>query len=82
MEFQCDSNCPTHISKQFCCKNCKNSKKEYITETNNHLWSDEYGFWAPKGCALGREKMPLECKDFDSMQGEGSMELDDFHFNG
>ena len=64
-EFKCDLNCPVSIPVQFCCKGCKNSKKEYKNKDNEHLWSDEFGFWTPDGCGLSREQMPKECRTYN-----------------
>ena len=64
MEFQCDLNCPAAVTIAFCCKNCVNSKREHITESNKHLWSDKVGFWTLNGCVLGDER-PKECKEYD-----------------
>ena len=63
-EFRCDLNCPAHVSVTACCKHCGISKKQYKTESNKHLWSDN-GFWMQGGCALSRDQMPQECKEFD-----------------
>lgn len=64
MEFQCDVDCPANIHVSFCCRNCARSKSEYKNKTNQHLWSDTFGFW-DNGCKLSRDQMPTVCKEYD-----------------
>ena len=65
MGFRCDLNCPVNITVQFCCKNCNISKSHHVTDANTALWTEEYGFWSPTGCRLGRADMPEECVEYD-----------------
>jgi len=64
-DFTCDLNCPAKHLIVSCCKHCGISKGEYRTPSNEHLWTDDLGFWGPDGCKLSRSEMPAECKQFD-----------------
>lgn len=66
--YKCDLDCPIKPSGGFipiCCQNCKESRRDFVTDTNRHLWTDNRGFHSPEGCRLSREDMPLECKIYD-----------------
>lgn len=50
----------------YCCRHCHKSRKDYVTDSNRHLWTDKGGFHSPdNGCRLPREDMPKECLDYD-----------------
>ena len=65
MGFQCNLECPVNISVQFCCKNCRISKKYYRNDSNADLWTSKNGFWSLDGCRLARNDMPEECVEYD-----------------
>lgn len=75
MEYDCEyRHCPPYTLGEngvsWCCKNCYKSKKQYITDTNKHLWTDDRGFWSPSGCKLSRKDMPQECREYDCRKGD------------
>ncbi len=64
MDYICNQDCPVKSQPPFCCANCVERRKYFINDENRHLWGKN-GFWTSQGCALGRDKMPQECKDYD-----------------
>lgn len=67
-DYICDLNCPARMSADkpvYCCQNCWDARKYYVTEANKHLWTDEVGFHSANGCKLPREQMPSECREYD-----------------
>jgi len=63
-EFQCDGHCPVKAMRG-CCRNCSNSFAWFRNETNGRLWNTENGFWKEGGCALDRQAMPTQCREYD-----------------
>jgi hypothetical protein len=67
VDYKCSFKCPVNAHDQPppCCRKCVKARAYFVTEKNEHLWDDEYGFWSKVGCRLGREDMPKECKAYD-----------------
>ena len=64
-DYICDLDCPAKRQFPFCCQNCKESRKDFVTDKNRYLWDKDRGFRSSNGCKLPREDMPSECKVYD-----------------
>jgi hypothetical protein len=66
--LKCDLKCPPEGKLQKiapCCRWCARARRKYLTEQNEHLWTDDRGFLGDNGCRLPRKEVPQECKDYD-----------------
>ena len=75
MEFECKRNCPVDTNPPPCCVACWRARKDFVNDTNRHLWSEERGFWKEDGCKLSREEMPIECKAYDCTKNKWLVEI-------
>ena len=63
--MKCDMNCPVfYIDGVYCCRNCHTARAYYKTG-HEEFWTDKRGFLTDKGCALPRDLVPEECKEYD-----------------
>lgn len=63
-DYVCNLDCPVKDGIPYCCRNCREARKNFVNDANRHLWGNK-GFHSESGCRLLRKDMPLECKEYD-----------------